>query len=102
MYMYSCVKLVESSVLNAGYFKGAGAGQWEGTKGMSLGVVPDFGPEVLDEQLGMCTVGAVPLVTNYNILTTGLDITACALLLCLMGCLTVTCKSIHKCGSGLV
>ena len=67
------------TAFNAGYFKGAAAGHWEGTKGLSLSVEPDFGANSLDEHLGMCTVGAAPLVTNYNILTTGLDLPTCAL-----------------------
>lgn len=73
----------EISGCDAGYFKGAGAAQWQGSKDLSLAVESDFGPQVMDEQLGICTVGAVPLVTNYNILTTGLDITACVLLMSL-------------------
>lgn len=75
-------KLVEAGAAYAvGYFKGAAAGHWEGTKGLSLSVEPDFGASSLDEHLGMCTVGAAPLVTNYNILTTGLELSICAILL---------------------
>jgi glutamate formiminotransferase len=71
--------LIVSSVsmvpAHAGYFKGAD-GLWSGFGAMHVGVEPDFGPKVMHARLGLCTIGAVPLVTNFNLLTSHLDMAA--------------------------
>lgn len=56
-----------------GYFKGSSHGHWQGFGELQLSMEPDYGPKVMDQTLGMCTLGAIPLVTNYNLVTRGLD-----------------------------
>ena len=46
------------------------AGQWEGAghpTTMALPIPPDLGPGVADARDGVCTVGAAPLVVNFNL-----------------------------------
>lgn len=75
-----------------GYFKGAASGQWEGLLGggaagaedssnssrgggavqrggsLELAVRPCFGPGVSSAASGVCCIGAIPLIINYNVL----------------------------------
>lgn len=55
----------------AGYFKGAGSGTWSQLDTVCLPRKPDHGPQVVDGRCGICIVGAVPWVTNFNVLTQG-------------------------------
>jgi glutamate formiminotransferase len=41
-----------------------------------MGIDPDYGPSKVDEKLGICTIGAVPLIVNYNILVRVTDLAA--------------------------
>eukprot|EP00887_Chlorella_sp_A99_P002863 scaffold6.g2863.t1 len=74
-----------------GYFKGAASGQWEGLLGggaagaedssnssrgggavqrggsLELAVRPCFGPGVSSAASGVCCIGAIPLIINYNV-----------------------------------
>ena len=46
------------------------AGQWDGADNPSritLPLPPDLGPGAADARNGVCTVGAAPLVVNFNL-----------------------------------
>ena len=46
------------------------AGQWDGADNPShvaLSLPPDLGPGAADARNGVCTVGAAPLVVNFNL-----------------------------------
>lgn len=63
----------------SGYFKGSSTGLYAGASFISLpqGLVPDFGPALLDPSHGFAAVGAVPWVVNYNVLLHTQDMQAC-------------------------
>lgn len=56
------------------YFKGANTGEWSGLAPEVVAAVHalpgEFGPPEVDPRLGVTVVGAVPWVTNYNLLLT--------------------------------
>jgi len=58
-----------------GYFGGAARGEWTGlSEQMAVAMrnlAPDVGPSEVDPQYGAAVVGAVPWVTNYNLLLAG-------------------------------
>jgi len=55
-----------------GYFSGASKGLWTGLSDEMASAMrdlaPDYGPSDVDSQYGAAVVGAVPWVTNYNLL----------------------------------
>lgn len=58
-----------------GYFGGAARGEWKGLSEQMATAMrnlpPDIGPGEVDPQYGAAVVGAVPWVTNYNLLLAG-------------------------------
>ncbi|KAK9838331.1 hypothetical protein WJX81_005102 [Elliptochloris bilobata] len=66
-----------------GYFAGARAGQWVGPGSPvsgALPVAPDLGPHAADARVGVCTIGAAPLVINFNVPLTGVDLAGARLI----------------------
>lgn len=61
-----------------GYFADAKTGQWAGALEApgTLPIAPSFGPAVPADASGVCCVGAVPWVLNYNILLDTHDMAA--------------------------
>jgi glutamate formiminotransferase len=51
--------------------------QWQGSASISSQSLshypPDVGPDQADESTGVCTIGAVPLILNYNVPLTGCE-----------------------------
>lgn len=58
-----------------GYFGGAARGEWNGLSEQMAAAMrnlaPDVGPSEVNPQYGAAVVGAVPWVTNYNLLLAG-------------------------------
>lgn len=54
---------------SAGYFAPSGcAAQWHGVTGIRVGRPADLGPQQPHPRLGICTIGAAPWITNFNVL----------------------------------
>jgi hypothetical protein len=63
----TCAQAVQ---LHAGYFQARVPGTWRGGE-VRVGVPPAYGPSAASPELGICTIGAVPWVVNFNMLLKG-------------------------------
>ncbi len=60
-----------------GYFQGAAASSWQGALGtVQLPLAPCYGPASAPPHSGVCCVGAVPWLINYNVLLHTTDLGA--------------------------
>ena len=60
----------------AGYFQDAAQHTWVGIQGITPPQSPEFGPSSVHPALGVTTIGAVPWVTNFNVLLNGVSMPA--------------------------
>ena len=77
----STCQIVQRSCTHlAGYFAAPdGSSNWSGVEGIRVGRRPDFGPDEPHPQLGICTIGAAPWITNFNVLLQDVDMATGAL-----------------------